>query len=176
MKTSIIIPTMTLEFTRKLVDSIINYTSMDDLEIIIVANGAKKELWDYANNLSNEGHPVSILWYPEALGPVPALNAGIKESKGDFILLLNDDCEILPHPKDKWLNDLLEPFSDPKMMITGPSMIRTYIMGNNELLFLNKEDIEYGFIIFFMALIRRQAFDEVGLLDEALHCGVWTFV
>jgi GT2 family glycosyltransferase len=172
MKTSIVIPTMTFEFTQKLVDSIINYTSMDDLEIIIVANGAKQELWDYSNNLSNEGYPVSILWYPEALGPVPALNVGIKESKGDFILLLNDDCEILPHPKDKWLNDLLEPFSDPKMMITGPSMIRTHIMGNNELLFLNKEDIEYGFIIFFMALIRRQAFDEVGLLDETLHCGV----
>jgi len=172
MKTSIIIPTMTFEFTKKLVTSIINYTSMDDLEIIIVANGAKQELWDYANNLSNEGYPVSILWYPEPLGPVPALNAGIKEAKGDFILLLNDDCEILPSPKDLWLNLLHEPFSDPKMMITGPTKICTHIMGNNELLFLRPEDIAYGFIIFFMALIRRQAFEEVGLLDEELHCGV----
>jgi len=170
MKTSIVIPTMSFGFTQKCVDSILAYTSTDDLEIIIVANGAKQELWDYANGLSEQG--VRILWYPEPLGPVPALNLGIKEAKGDFILLLNDDCEILPHPKDKWLNDLHEPFSDPKMMVTGPSMIRTHIMGHNELLFLNNEDIEYGFIIFFMALIRRQAFDEVGLLDEALHCGV----
>ena len=109
MKTSIVIPTMTFGFTQKCVDSILAYTSTNDLEIIIVANGAKQELWDYANNLSGAGHPVSILWYPDALGPVPALNAGIKEAKGDFILLLNDDCEILPSPKDKWLNDLHSP-------------------------------------------------------------------
>jgi GT2 family glycosyltransferase/predicted O-methyltransferase YrrM len=172
MKTSIVIPTMTYTFTQKCVDSIIAHTSLDDLEIIIVANGAGTELWDYANDLSGKGYPVSILWYPEPMGPVPALNAGIREAKGDFILLLNDDCAILPSPKDKWLNDLHEPFSDPKMMVTGPSMIRTHIMGHNELLFLSKEDIEYGFIIFFMALIRRQAFDEAGLLDETLLCGV----
>jgi GT2 family glycosyltransferase len=172
MKTSIVIPTMNFGFTQKCVDSILTYTSTDDLEIIIVANGAKQELWDYANNLSDQGLPIRILWYPEPLGPVPALNAGIKEAKGDFILLLNDDCAILEHPKDKWLNDLHEPFSDTKMMVTGPSRICTNIMGNNELLFLSPEDIEYGFLIFFMVLIRRQAFDEVGLLDEELHCGV----
>ena len=104
MKTSIVIPTMTFKFTQICVDSIIAHTSLDDLEIIIVANGAGTELWDYANDLSGKGYPVSILWYPEPLGPVPALNAGIREAKGDFILLLNDEGFMGRHVNTRWQN------------------------------------------------------------------------
>ena len=171
MKISIVIPTMTLKFLEDCISSIVKFTDMEDLEIIIVANGAEPAMWDYANGLSNDGLPVSILWYPEPLGPVPALNAGIKEAKGDFILLMNDDTAVLQSPKNVWISMLLEPFKDPKVMGTGPLRMK-HILGDNESFCLDSEDAEYGFIVFFLAMIRREAFTEIGLLDEKLGCGV----
>jgi predicted SAM-dependent methyltransferase len=165
---SIVIPTMTPKLVSACVDSIAKYTDLTDIEIIVVANGCPPT---FRAELDNQDKPLRYVWYDKPLGAVVALNEGIKEAGGEFILLLNDDCEILPCPKNSWLTALLEPFSDPKVMCTGPFKMAPF-MGEGGQLSLSKEDEHYGFIIFFMALIKRQAFDELGLLDETLLCGV----
>jgi GT2 family glycosyltransferase/predicted O-methyltransferase YrrM len=167
---SIVIPTMNLSLTKKCIESIIKYTNLDDKEIIIVANGADPEIKNYIGDLKNNNIPISYKWFDEPLGAVIALNEGIKISGGEFVLLLNDDCEILESNKDYWVSSLIEPFSDPMIGCTGPFRMNN-TLGTN-ILNLSKADLEYGFIIFFCALIRRSLFDKIGLLDEGLKCGV----
>lgn len=167
---SIVIPTMNIDLTKKCVESVIKFTNLDNKEIIIVANGADQKIKDYITNLNNNHIPISCKWFDKPLGAVIALNEGIKSSTGEFVLLLNDDCEVLESKKDHWVDELLKPFYDPKMGCTGPFRM-TSNLGSNHLN-LEKSDLEFGFIIFFCALIRRSLFDEIGLLDKNLRCGV----
>lgn len=171
MKVSIVIPTMNLDLTKKCVLSLINYTNLDDKEIIIVSNGADERIKEYINNLNNDKIPIRCKWFDKPLGAVKALNEGIKESTGEFVLLLNDDCEILPSEKSKWIDSLLQPFyNDPLMACTGP--YRMHPMLGKSGLSLKREDLEYGFILFFCAVIKKEFFDKIGLLDEQLKCAV----
>ena len=172
MKISIVIPTMTYNLVKECVDSLIKNTNLDDIEIIVVANGADPKLKDLISDYISNDIPIKLIWYDIPLGAVIALNAGIMEAKGEYVLLFNDDCQILPYrDKDFWLESLLEPFSNPKMACTGPCKL-TPILGEAGELQFSAEDSEYGFIIFFCALIPRRIFDEIGLLDEELKCGV----
>lgn len=166
MKISVVIPTMTARLLKKLVDSIIQYTSMDDLEFVIVANGAEEELKTYVGNIPN----ANLIWFDKPLGPVKALNEGIKAAKGEYILLVNDDCAVLDCEKDYWINELLKPFENPKVAVTGPFKMPP-VLGTNGLNF-TEDKIKYGFILFFCAVIPRRIFDEIGILDDTLLCGV----
>jgi GT2 family glycosyltransferase len=161
---------MNLDLTKKCIESILKFTNLDDKEIIVVANGANPEIKKYVNDLNNNNIPISCKWFDNPLGAVIALNEGIKISRGKFVLLLNDDCEILESKKDYWVSSLIEPFSDPIIGCTGPFKMNNTLGPNT--LKLSQDDLDYGFIIFFCALIRRSLFDEIGLLDENLKCGV----
>jgi GT2 family glycosyltransferase len=147
---SIIIPTCTFELVKPCVDSIIKYTNLDDTEIIVVANGAEKEV----KNISG----IKVLWFNERIGATKALNEGIKVAKGEYIILLNDDVELLEQPKNSWIETLLAPFSDPKVGITGPLKNISPSVGQE-------------FIVFFCVMIKKSIFDEIGLLDETFQCG-----
>jgi len=171
-KVSIVIPTMNLELTKKCVESLIKFTNLSDKEILIVANGADPKIVDYVLELNiNSNISIWCKWFDKPLGAVIALNEGIKSASGEYVLLLNDDCEILPSPKNYWIDSLLQPFNDEKIGCTGPFKMLP-ILGGAGKLSLSKEDAEYGFILFFCALIKRNLFEEIGLLDESLKCGV----
>lgn len=170
VKISIVIPTMTLNLVVKCVESIYKYTDLNDIEIIIVANGADKELKEYILSL-NQKINIKVIWFDEPIGAVSAYNEGIKNSKGEYIILLNDDVEILPSDKNNWIDRLMSPFlKNPKMGCTGTS--KSFPIIGSRKLKLKEEDFNYGFIIFYCALIKRKTFDEIGLLDENLKCGV----
>ena len=103
--------------------------------------------------------PLILIWYPEKIGYPAACNAGIKEAKGESIVLLNDDTILLPQGTNDWLNILSAPFSDPKVAITGPWMMR------------KTPEIQQDFICFFCCMIRKSALDTIGLLDEVFGAG-----
>jgi GT2 family glycosyltransferase len=72
-----------------------------DFEIILVDNGSK----DGSVSFIQENFPeVIILQFKENRGFSAAVNAGIRESKGKYIALLNNDTEADP----KWLEELKE--------------------------------------------------------------------
>ena len=170
-KVSIVIPTMQLELTKKCINSLITFTDLTpDIEIIVVANGADSEIKNYISKLFNDGINIHCSWFDKPLGAVVALNEGIKASSGEYVVLLNDDCEILHSEKNYWLNALLEPFSDPLMGCTGPFRMLPIIGGIG--IDLSIEDSTFGFILFFCAMMKRKMLDEIGLLDESLKCGV----
>ncbi len=67
--------------------------SFDELEIIVVDNASK----DGSVQWMREEHPyVRIIENSENRGFAPAVNQGIRASRGEYVLLLNNDTEILP--------------------------------------------------------------------------------
>lgn len=158
-KVSIVIPTYNHcdDLLKPCIESIIRNTDLSDMEIIISANGCTDNTKEYIESL---GEPFKLVWNDNPLGYTKATNEGIKESKGQYVLLLNNDVIILDFaPKHMWIGMLLEPFEkDDRMGITGP------------LLDYNS-DSGMKFAIFFMALIKKELFNRLGLLDEIFSPG-----
>jgi len=158
MKYSIIIPTYNhLEDCLKpCIESIIKYTDLVDMEILISANGCTDNTKKYIEGL---GIPFKLVWNEKAVGFAKAVNEAIEISKGDYIVLLNNDILLLDRKRNEWLEMLVEPFKDSSVGITGPLLDPSGPAGG-----------EY-FIIFFCVMIKREVFNKIGLLDPIFGVG-----
>lgn len=156
-KYSIVIPTYNHcdDLLRPLCESMMKYTDMSQVEVIIVANGCKDNTKEYVESL---GEPFKLIWSAEAIGYTKATNLGIKESIGEYVIFLNNDTELLPQSPNQWLEMMEEPFSDPLMGMVGPLE-----------LFDNYSN--HHVLIFFCAMVKRKIFDEIGILDEIYSPG-----
>lgn len=158
IKYSIVIPTYNHceDLLKPCIESIFRNTDIENIEIIVVANGCVDNTKEYVEGLLN----TTLLWFDDAIGYTKATNAGIKVAKGEYVLLLNNDTVILDYcAKNQWLNRLTEPFiNNQNMAITGPVRY-------------NEPAINKDFLIFFCVLIKRTIFDKVGLLDEIFSPG-----
>ena len=84
-------------------------------EVIVVDNGSTD---DTASVLAR--YPdLKILALPKNLGFARAVNAGIEASRGEIVVLLNNDTEVAPG----WLEALLRPFSDPSVGMTTSKLL-----------------------------------------------------
>jgi FkbM family methyltransferase len=158
MKYSIVIPTYNHcdDLLKPCIQSLQKYTDLSDIEIIVVANGCTDNTREYVESL---GPGVKLIWYDNALGYTLATNAGIKAASGEYVMLLNNDVEILPCEPNSWLNTLTKPFlDDPLMALTGT-------------LKLHDPDINREFIVFCCALIKHDVFYRIGLPDEIFSPG-----
>jgi SAM-dependent methyltransferase len=120
-----------------------------------VANGCVDNTRDYVNSL---GSIAKLIWVDDAIGYTKATNLGIRAATGEFVVLLNNDTELLSQEKNSWLNMLVAPFSDPKVGLSGPlQLFDDY--SNSDVL------------IFFCVMVRKSLFDEIGILDEIFSPG-----
>ena len=103
MKYSIIIPTNNHceDLLKPCLESVQQYTHMDNLEIIVVANGCQDQTLPYVLSL---GAPFKLISSDAALGYTRAVNEGIKKATGEYIVLMNDDCVLLPQVTNLWLD------------------------------------------------------------------------
>lgn len=157
MKYTIIIPTYNHcnNLLKPCLESIIQYTDLDQIEIIIVANGCTDNTKEYVESL---GSPFKLIWIESAAGYPVSVNAGIKESTGDYVILLNNDIVLLPQEKNQWLNQLLTPFNNPRVGLSGPKIGWHYGL------------MAFG-IMFYCVMIKREVFNTIGLLDEIYSPG-----
>jgi glycosyltransferase involved in cell wall biosynthesis len=158
VEVSIIIPTYNHcdDLLKPCIQSIIKYTDLTNVEVIISANGCNDATRTYIDSL---GEPFKLIWTNEPLGYTKAVNRGIKQSIGRYIVLLNNDCIILPQEKHEWIEMLLKPFkNNEKVGITGPLE-----------LFDNYSNAKV--MIFFCVMIKRRLFYECGMLDEIYSPG-----
>lgn len=151
-KFSIIIPTYNHcdDLLKPCIESIIQYSDINDIEIIVSANGCTDNTREYVNGL---GDLCKLVWTDDAIGYTKAVNRGIEVSSGEYIVLLNNDTELLPQEKNTWLNMMADVFKDEKVGLTGP-------------LQLHDDYADADVIIFFCAMTKKSMFDELGLLDE----------
>jgi beta-1,4-mannosyl-glycoprotein beta-1,4-N-acetylglucosaminyltransferase len=156
-KYSVVIPTYNHceDLLKPCLESIKQYTDLQDVEVIVVANGCKDNTREYVESL---GEPFNLVWSDEAWGYTKSTNEGIKVSTGEYVVLLNNDTVLLHQEKNTWLKMLQQPFEDPKVGITGPMQAHCPYA---------KKD----FLIFFCVMVRREMFDKVGLLDEIFNPG-----
>lgn len=160
IKYSIVIPTWNkyVELLHPCIESIKKNTSssrLEEIEFVIVANGCT----DSTETLVKAeflGLNIKVVSFPDPIGYTRATNIGIKESSGEYIVLMNNDCVILDFlEKDEWLDLLEGPFKDPNVAITGVKKIYS-------------QQAKSSFLIFFLVMIKRSVFNVVGYLDESL--------
>ena len=97
------------------------------------------------------GDIAKLVWSDEPLGYTKATNLGIKQATGEYVILLNNDTELLPQPSDTWLQMLEQPFIDePNVGLTGPLELYDRYAASNVL-------------IFFCVMIKRDLFAKIGL-------------
>lgn len=163
-KYSIVIPTYNKceEFLKPCIESILNYSNHDEIEICVSANGCVDNTHEYLCWIYNQ-YPNIIrwVWTDEALGYARATNKGIKIAVGKYVILLNNDTRILEQNKNSWLERLRKPFDeDMDMGVVGILSERSHIT-------------ERDFIIFFCAMVKRNLFEEIGYLDEDFLVGCY---
>ena len=155
-KISIVIPTHNHceDLLKPCLEAILKHTSLDDTEVIIVANGCTDNTREYLAD-----KPVKMLWFDEGLGYTKATNEGIKAATGDIIILMNNDAFLLDfQEKNGWIRMLCDPMKDPKVGMTGPLRLWDW-------------SAEHDFLVFCCVAIKRELFDKLGLLDEIYSPG-----
>lgn len=153
VKYSLVIPTYNRCDTllRPCLDSIIKYTNLHNVEIIVVANGCVDNTKEYINSLPVD---IKLVWIEQACGYPIATNAGMHIATGEYVILLNNDVELTEQLENTWLTMLEAPFiNNPKVGITG-----------------NKVDynvsLDQDCVFFYCAMIHRNVIDAIGYLDE----------
>lgn len=153
---SIIIPTYNKcsELLAPCLESIIKFTDLSNVEIIVVANGCTDETKDYISQQSKTFPQIKLIWFEKNLGYAKATNEGIKISTGEYVILLNNDTILLDQAKNDWINIMRKPFyEDDKMGITAP--MKSF-----------SESANRHFLILFCCMISRKVIETIGLLDE----------
>lgn len=152
MKYSIVIPTYNNceKYLKPCVDSIIKYTDMDDVELIISANGCTDNTDKYINYLASAIPHFDAIWDPAPAGFAVATNRGIKKAKGDKIILLNNDTQILG---PDWIEKLN----------SGGDICSVWTQFSNI--------TQRRFAVFFCVLIDAKVFQAIGYLNEEYSTG-----
>lgn len=167
MKYSVIIPTYNHcdDLLKPCVESVLSYSHMADVELIISANGCTDRTLNYVQSLIMEfaqigmKDHIQLIWSDAPLGYAQANNVAITQARGDHIVLLNNDCVLLPQPKNTWLDHLHAPFE---------SDVSTGISG---VVSAHDSHTQLPFVIFFCVMIKRKLFDQIGLLNTQYEVG-----
>ena len=160
MKYSIVIPTYSLceKLLKPCIDSVIKYTDMQDIELIVSANGCTDNTLAYLTYLKTAIPNLKWCWSDEPLGYSKATNAGIKLATTDKIILLSNDTILLEQSKNLWLELLDAPFSDTSC---GISCIIKQLC----------EPANREFAVFFCVMVHKNVFSTIGLLNEEYGVG-----
>lgn len=111
-------------------------------------------------------------------GPGAARNAGIEAAQGEFVVFTDSDC--IPQPG--WLAEILAPFQDPQVLITGGEIRATSTEDDlarftQEYWLLNNQKFFEGALCFppffatANAAFRRSALLQVGGFDDTIWMG-----
>ena len=94
---------------KRCITSILEKSTYENYEIVIVENGSEtKEIFDYYTSLK-EYDNIRVVTYEKPEGQngfnySAVNNFGVKQTKGDYILLLNNDTEVITV---NWMEELL---------------------------------------------------------------------
>ena len=92
------------EDLKRCIDSILNKSTYENYEIVIIENNSEsKEIFDYYETLK-QNPKIKIITHNYPFNYSALNNAGFKVSKGEQILLLNNDTEVI---SPDWLQEML---------------------------------------------------------------------
>tara|TARA_Y100000588_G_scaffold390903_1_gene497812 strand:- start:98335 stop:99192 length:858 start_codon:yes stop_codon:yes gene_type:complete len=167
---SVILPTYNRKYTlQRSIDSILNQTYRPS-EIIIIDDGSSDGSFEWIES----DYPNIRLIKQSNSGVSSARNKGIKNSKGQWIALLDSDDEWLPDKLEKQVQSLKE-YSEYLFCHTNEIWIRRGVRVNQ-----GKKHQKYGGYIFdkcldicrispSSSLFHKSILEDVGLFDESLR-------
>jgi O-antigen biosynthesis protein len=114
---SIVIPSKDApEYIGRCLNSIYAKTTYSNFEVVVVDNGTT----DPRARRILEKHPVRIVPYPERFNFSRANNLGVAQARGDHIVLLNNDTEVVTRD---WLEVLIFHLGLPGVAAVGPLLL-----------------------------------------------------
>jgi GT2 family glycosyltransferase len=147
------------------------------LEVICVDNASTDES---AKIIQDQHEWVNLIRQPVNLGFAGGINAGVQASRGEVIVLLNQDCLVMP----SWLDELIGALdTHPKVGVLGSTVYHADGTINHtgaeiqspeatgiHLTDLPTEKVRLADFVTGAAIaIRRTAWDEIGPLDEGYY-------
>lgn len=101
--------------------SVFDKTTYENFEIVIIENGSEEEeTFAYYKQLENEyGEKVRIVTWNYGFNYAAINNFGAKAAKGDYLLLLNNDTEVIT---PDWLQEMLMFAQRADVGVTGAMM------------------------------------------------------
>ena len=155
------------EFIESCIKSIWENTKYP-YKIVIFDNNSADGTVNIINNLIENDNGTTIVSFEcskENKGFSAGCNYGASLAvDGGYVLFLNPDTKILPSENRDWIQILKEKMEDdPKNAIVGPADIIMY-----------DKDVEHiNFIGMWCALVKKDAWKEVGGLDENIAPAYW---
>lgn len=174
---SIVIPVHNaFDYTKECIDSIRDCTS--DYEIILIDNGSELDM-----QRQFPGGDIVHIRNRENLGFPKAVNQGLKEAKGEYICILNNDIVVTPKWSDHliWhLNKNLDIVGPRTNIIDGPQILLIDRYDNKEELYQRAEEHcktnkhkQWAFprLVGFCLMFKREVYDKIGGLNEDYGIG-----
>lgn len=117
---SVIIPNMNHKNDlKRCIDSILINSTYDNYEIIVIENNStEREIFDYYEELKREEN-IKVVNYKGKFNYSEINNFGVKFAQGDFLILLNNDTEVITH---EWIEEMLMYAQRPDVGIVGAKL------------------------------------------------------
>jgi GT2 family glycosyltransferase len=185
---SIIMPVYNaVDMTKACIESIYRETRNTAFEVLVIDNASKDGTTKWLNTERQKHSNIKVFRMPKNIGFGPAVNFGLRKSKGKFIVILNNDTMVAPG----WLENLLLVMdADETIGIVSP--VTNYVGEGPQIDELalslepdpvaiaqyarsisTRDDIIYesNRLVFFCVLVRRELVDLIGYLDEIYERG-----
>lgn len=93
------------------IDSLYNVNTYKNFEIVIVENNStEKEIFDYYEELKKQHDNIQVVTYKGEFNYSRINNFGMKYTNGDYVLLLNNDTEVIsPNALSEMVGCILRP-------------------------------------------------------------------
>lgn len=187
---SIIIPNKDERKTlQKCIASILKKTAYRNYEIIIVENNStSKDIFEYYHMLE-KNKKIKVVRWEDSFNYSKINNFGVRHAKGEYILLLNNDVEVI---NGDWLSEMIANCQRPEVGIVGAKLLYPdntvqhggVIIGLGGIAghaFVGKDGMQPGYfgrafvqqnlsaVTAACLMVRRSVFEEVGGLEETLQ-------
>jgi GT2 family glycosyltransferase/2-polyprenyl-3-methyl-5-hydroxy-6-metoxy-1,4-benzoquinol methylase/polysaccharide pyruvyl transferase WcaK-like protein len=184
---SVIIVTFNnLELNKLCLESLFGRTEWPSLEVIAVDNGSDDGTVEYLREAERQYSGLRVLLNETNLGFAAASNRGLKEARGEYLVLLNNDTVLTRG----WLTALIRHLSrSPKIGMINPSSNEIANEAKVPVGYVSLEDMpawaeafvrendgrsfSVRTIPMFCAAMRREVMEGVGLLDERFEIGMF---
>jgi len=167
-------------------ESVLARTEWPHREILVVDNGSTDGTRELLSELAATNPEIRPIFLAENRGYPAAVNAGLSEARGVFLVLLNNDTVVTRG----WATALLRHLArDRGLGLVGPVTNAISNAARVEVGYAGLEDLPawaagwtrahdgeafpIPTLAFFCAALRREVFERVGLLDERFGIGMF---
>lgn len=177
-----------LKLNRICINSILENTAYPDYELVIVDNNSTDGTVEYLKDLEGKEYPqVKVIYNEENVGFAGGNNIGMQQTRGEYVLLLNNDTVVTRG----WITNLTKHLeNDEKYGMCGAI---TNSIGNEAMVRANYKNMKtmrefaYSYtashmgeeyldtdrLAMFCTLIRRTIIEEHGALDQQYKIGMF---